>query len=204
MKNTNTQKLKGKDFVTVGIFTVIFMVVYLVVSMPFMPFIAVMFPLIGSICALFTAPIYMLLTYKVAKRGTVLLFATASGLLYVFMGYFYILPIGIITGILCEIILRKREYYRSFWHNAASYSVFSVLMFVSTTYIPIYVFGPEYYLQISSNNVESALIQIQFAQSPLWVIAAVVVTVVASIIGSLIGRKLLRKHFIKAGLISAQ
>ena len=204
MQKANAQKLRGKDFVTIGVFTVIFMVVYLVVSMPFMPFIAVMFPLIGSICALFTAPIYMLLTYKVAKRGTVLLFATASGLIYIAMGYFYILPIAIIAGILCELVLRKREYYRSFWHNAASYSIFSVMMFVATTYIPIYVLGSEYYLQVQSNNIESALIQIEFAQSPVWVIAAVVVTVAAAIIGSLIGRKLLRKHFIKAGLISAE
>ncbi len=204
MQKTNTQKLKGKDFVTIGIFSIIFFVVFLVVSMLVTPFIAVIYPFIGGICALFIAPVYMLMTYKVAKRGTVLLFATVVGLIYAIMGYVFMLPIIIVAGILCEVVLWKRETYRSFWHNAASYSVFSVLVFVATAYIPIYVFGTEYYMQVWSDSSETAAIHIKFAMSPLWVAVTVVVTVVAAIIGGLIGRRLLRKHFMKAGLISAE
>ncbi len=202
MQKTNTQKLRGKDFVTIGIFSILLMVVFIVVSIPFTPVMSVMYPFIGGVCALFTAPIFMLVTYKVAKRGTVLLCSIIISLIYVIMGYIYILPFGIIAGILCEAVLWKRENYRRFWPNAACFSVFSVLMYVGSTYIPIYIFGTDYYLKIQANNSESALLHIKFALSPLWAAVAVVTAVVAALLGCLIGRRLLKKHFIKAGLIS--
>ncbi|HOO28158.1 MAG TPA: MptD family putative ECF transporter S component [Lachnospiraceae bacterium] len=204
MKKTNTQKLMGKDFVTIGIFSILLMAVFIVVSLPFMPFLSVAYPLIGVASAIFTAPVFMLMTYKVAKRGTVFLCSTIISLLYVIMGYVYLLPFGIAAGMLCEAIVWKKGAYRSFWYNSASFSVFCVWLYLGSSFLPIYIFGTEYYKKLLSGNEESALVHIKFATSPLWAAGSVIITVIAAVIGCLIGRRLLKKHFIKAGVIAAE
>ena len=204
MRKKETQKFRGKDFVTIGIFTILLMVVFVIVSIPFTPFMAVIYPLIGVVSAIFTAPIFMLMTYKVAKRGTVLLCNVILGLIYLIMGYVYILPFGIVAGVLCEVFVWKQGAYRRFWPNTLSFAVFSLWLYVGSSFIPIYVFGTEYYKQLLSSNSESALVHIQFATSPLWVAITVLATFAAAVVGCLIGRRILRKHFIKAGLIYAE
>jgi energy-coupling factor transport system substrate-specific component len=204
MKNTAKQRLVGKDFVNIGVYTILLMVVTFIVSIPFAPFMSVTYPFMAGICALFSAPIFMLMTYKVAKHGTILLCTTVFGFIYTFMGHFYLLPMAFLAGILCEVVMWKQGTYRSFWHNVASFSIVSVLMFACATYIPIYIFGPEYYMNLASSNSEYALIQIQFAMSPLWASVTVVTAVFLAVVGCLIGRRLLKKHFMKAGLVSKE
>jgi energy-coupling factor transport system substrate-specific component len=203
MKNSTKQNLVGKDFINIGVYTVLLMVVTFVVSIPFMPFMAVTYPLMAGACALFSAPIFMLMTYKVAKRGTLLLCTVVFGIIYVFMGYVTVFPIAILSGLLCEAVMWKQGSYRSFRHNLVSFSIFSSLFYVGGTFIPIYILGPEYYMSLPSNS-SYFLIEIQYATSPLLATFTVVVTVVMAIVGCFIGRQLLRKHFMKAGLISKE
>jgi energy-coupling factor transport system substrate-specific component len=198
------QRLVGKDFINIGIFSVLILVIFLVVAIPFMPFLAVAFPFIGGISALVTAPIFMLMTHKVAKQGTILLCCTILALIYTFMGYVYLLPFGILSGLLCEAVMRKRGAYRSFWNNAVCFSIFSVMLFVLSCFLPIYIFGSAYYLNLLSNTAESAIVHIHYALSPLWVVFIVALTVVMAVVGCFIGRRMLKKHFIKAGLISSE
>ncbi|MCW4018163.1 MAG: MptD family putative ECF transporter S component [Candidatus Bathyarchaeota archaeon] len=204
MKNTTKQRLVGKDFVNIGIYSVLIFVVAMAVSMLFVPFIAVMYPFIAAVCAFFTAPIFMLMTYKVAKRGTVMLCMIIFSLFYVVMGYVYMLPFGIVTGLLCEAVLWKRGAYRNFWYNVAGFSVFSILGYVVCSVLPIYIFGTEYYLEMQSGINPAAAVYIQYALSPLWMAVAVITTFVMAFIGCLIGQRMLRKHFMKAGLISKE
>lgn len=203
MQKTNTQKLRGKDFMTIGIFSVLIMIISLVASALFIPFLSVTFPFVAGAMALFASPVYLLMSYKVAKRGTMILFTTVLGLIFAILGTVHMLPYAIITGIICEAVMWKRGSYRNFWHNTAGYTVFSVLFYVSSSYVPVYIFGSEYYVEhMVSNNAEAANIQAQFAFQPIWVAVAVVTAVAAALIGCLIGRRLLKKHFIKAGLIT--
>ncbi len=71
MKDSTKQSLVGKDFINIGVYTVLLMVATFVVSIPFMPFMAVTYPLMAGVCALFSAPIFMLMNYKVAKRWNI-------------------------------------------------------------------------------------------------------------------------------------
>jgi energy-coupling factor transport system substrate-specific component len=203
MKNAAKSGLIGKDLVNIGVYTVLIIIVTLIVSLPFAPFLSVMYPFVAGFCALFIAPIFMLLTYKVAKRGTLLVCSTIIALIYAVMGYVYLVPFGLLSGLLCEAVMWKRGVYRSFWHNVVSLSIFSIMLYVAGTFLPIYLFGSEYYLSLQAHNVSSAMIHIQYAMSPLWGAAIIVITVVMAIAGCFIGRRMLRKHFIKAGLISS-
>ena len=201
MKRESKPKLIGRDFVSIGIYSILIFILFIVVSLPFMPFMAVTYPFIGAVCAFFTAPVFMLMTYKVAKRGTILLSAVVMTLIYTIMGYVYLLPFGVVTGAICEAIMWKQGSYRKFWRTAAAFSAFSVLMYVGSTYIPIYILGSDYYLRVQSQNTDAAMLHIQFAMSPLWASVAVAVTVAMAIAGCVFGRRILKRHFIKAGLI---
>jgi energy-coupling factor transport system substrate-specific component len=204
MQNTMKQKLVGKDFVAIGVYSVLIFVVSIVVSMVFVPFAAVMYPFMAGFCALFTAPIFMLMTYKVAKRGTVLLCSTVYTLIYIVMGYVYLLPFGIVTGLLCEAVMWKRGAYRNFWYTVAGFSVFTGMVYVIGSFLPLYIFGTEYYLAMQSRISSDAAMYVQYALSPLWVTFAIALTVIMGFVGCLIGRQMLRKHFMKAGLISSE
>ena len=197
------QKLVGKDFVHIGIYSILIIVVFFVVSLPFFLFKAVTFPFEGGTCALFTAPIFMLMTYKVAKRGTILLSSTVIGLFTAFTtGYVHLIPFGILTGLLCEAVMWKQGSYRSLWHNATCFSIFSALLYTLSTLLPIYLFGTEYYLSL--NSASSATVYIQYALSPLLMTTTVAITIIMAIAGCLIGQRMLKKHFIKSGLISSE
>ena len=87
MNKSGKRNHRAKDLITIGICTVIMKVLYLVVFMPFMPIISVALPIVWGVCMLVSAPVYLLMTYKVAKRGTVLLFCTVMGLFNALMGY---------------------------------------------------------------------------------------------------------------------
>lgn len=201
MNNSERTTLVGKDFVAIGIYSALIFVIFVVVSLPFMPFMAFTYPFIGGVCAFFTAPVFMLMTYKVAKRGTILISVTVFVLVYALMGYVYLLPYGIITGVVCEAVMWKKGAYRNFWHNMGGYTVFSILMYIGSTYVPIYILGKGYYMTMQSQNTEAAALHIQFAFSPMWVAIAVGTAVFMSVAGCFIGRRILKKHFVKAGLI---
>ncbi len=200
MKNSAVQRLTGKDFVAIGIYSVLIRVIVTVVGMLFMPFMVVAFPFITGACVLVAAPVYLLMAYKVGKRGVMFLFCTIIGLTYVLMGAVYILPYMLIAGILCEAVMWKKGSYRSFWHNAASYSVYSVL-YLGAMYFPICVFGKEYFVQFGLTQ-EGTEILAKYVLTPSWAAISILITVLMALAGCLIGRRLLKKHFIKSGLVT--
>ena len=201
MNKSGKRNHRAKDLITIGICTVIMKVLYLVVFMPFMPIISVTLPIVWGVCMLVSAPVYLLMTYKVAKRGTVLLFCTVMGLFNALMGYIILLPFMLIAGIICELIMWKQGSYRSFWRNTVTYSIYSALSLVGS-YLPIYLYGNEYFAQAGFTG-ELAEVYSKYAMSPAWVSVAVIATMILAVIGCFIGRKLLKKHFIKSGIISA-
>ena len=107
----------------------------------------------------------------------------------------------LIAGIVCERIMWKQGSYRNFWRNTITYGIYSALSLVGS-YLPIYLYGNEYFAQAGFTG-ELAEIYSKYAMSPAWVSVAVIATMILAVIGCFIGRNLLRKHFIKSGIISA-
>ena len=68
------RRLGVKDLVTIGICGVLAMVINTVIGMILTPIYGFAYPVVGGVCALFSAPVYVLMSYRVAKRGTAVLF----------------------------------------------------------------------------------------------------------------------------------
>ena len=189
-------KLKGKDFITIGIFTVIYFVITSAVSMLgvmpiFIPLTAVLVPLVGGI------PM-MLYFSKVKKFGMVTILGLLIGLLMMLtgMGYFSIIT-GVLAGALADLLMKKSG-YASAKTDVLAHGVFS--LWVVGPFIPIIVTRESYAQMLLTWSTQEYVDQLMHYM-PNWILpVGAVAAFISGIVGGLIGRALFKKHFQRAGM----
>ncbi|MGO1853916.1 MAG: MptD family putative ECF transporter S component [Microbacteriaceae bacterium] len=194
-----TTRLGVRDVVTVAICAVIAMVIYTVVGMLLTPIYGPAYPLVGPICVLFTAPLWVLATYRAPKHGSALLFFLIIALINALPGYWYMLPYLLIGGLVCEAILWKKGSYQNNTLNSLAFVVFAVMNSIGT-FLPIWLFGPSYYEQLGQGEMGDLFTG--YAFSPLGVAIGVITGAILALVGHWLGRKMLTKHFVKAGIVT--
>ncbi len=157
-----TKKLNGKDLINIGIFTAIYFVVIMALAMLgfipiFMPTYSVLMPLFGGIP-------FMLFLTKVRKFGMVYIMTILMGLLMWLTGMsYYALVIGLVTGLISELILKKGE-YKSAKHAVIVHGVFS--LWIWSNYIPLFFFADKYWS--TRQNFGQEYIDALTKLMPLW------------------------------------
>lgn len=191
--------LKGRDLITVGIFTAL----YFVINFLFMlisglhPYLWVFMP---AIDALFAGIPFMLACAKVPKFGTVLIIGMVPSLIYFITGMFTPLILGLMLAscVVAEII-RAATRYESFAGNAVAYAVFGFGMCGSP--LPLWAFHDSFVAQIAGQGMGADyLTTLETAANPGMLVAMFAATFVAGLIGAYIARGMFKKHFVKAGL----
>ena len=82
----------------------------------------------AGFAAFVIGPTFVIAARKVQKRGTALLFWAVLGLVYAILGYGIMIPITLIAGIVCELIIGKYD-------NSKRIAIaFSVAMFIDSTH----------------------------------------------------------------------
>ena len=195
----NKTRLTAKDLILTGVLSIVMRIIGLIVGLPLMPLMAVAFPLVTGVFVLIPAPVYLIMANKVNKRGVMFVLCTVFGLTYLLMGFAYMIPYMLVAGVICEAIMWKQNSYRNILKNIIGYSVFSVL-FIFAALLPIYLFGAEYMIEYGE---EMMLMYERIAYSPLWTTVTLLTGAVMAAIGCLLGQIILKKHFIKSGIISA-
>ena len=125
-ENMRGKKLKGKDLITIGIFSAI----YFVINFAFMllgGIHPVLWMLMPGFIAVFAGIPFMLMVAKVQKLGAVFLMGLITALIYFVTGQFtlVILISMASTCILAEIV-RAVTKYNSFKGNSIAYVIFSL------------------------------------------------------------------------------
>ena len=192
-------KLKGKDLITIGIYTAI----YFVINFGFMlaGMIPVMWILMPSLIALFTGIPYMMICNKVQKAGAILIMGTITVLIYYATGQFttVILATFVVGCILAEII-RATTKYKSFVGNSLSFALFSIGMIGSP--LPIWLFKESFFAHIAELGMSKDYINaLESFTSPAVLIGVVILTLICSLAGALLAKRIMNKHFKKAGII---
>ncbi|RDY22072.1 MptD family putative ECF transporter S component [Criibacterium bergeronii] len=131
----NNKKLKGKDVITIGIFTAI----YFAINFGFMllgglhPLMWVLMP--GFIALVGSIP-YMIMVQKVKKTGAVIIMGVIVAIIYYLTGQFSLIIIAslAIASILAELI-RYLSKYDSYKGNSLSYAFFSLGMIGSPSQV---------------------------------------------------------------------
>ena len=134
--------------------------------------------------------------------GFVPIFLPILGALWSLMGLtgmgFWGVPMGLIFGVLGDLILKSGG-YKSAKKSLIGYAVFSLWMV--GTYIPMYFMVEDSWTSFAASFGEEYADQVM-AVMPMWSIVLVIAGIfVFAIFGGLLGKALLKKHFVKAGIV---
>ncbi len=189
-------KLKVKDLVTIGVFTVIYFVLMFSVGM--IGLVPILFLVYPTILGLVTGTPIMLFMAKVRKPWALFILGMISPLVMFAMGHTYVLPtISLIVMLLAELIRRKGG-YKSFKYEMISFAVFNTWICGSLMQM---LLAKKKYIELSmmmgKDYVQTLERLITYPNMVLVYIGAVL----GGIGGAYIGRKILKKHFIKAGIV---
>ena len=188
-------KLNAKDLINVGIYTAICAVLVCAIAMTGV--IPIMMVLLVVFVPLLTGIPYMMFLTKVKKFGMILIMNILMGLFMWITGMsYYALIVGIISGIIAELIYRAGG-YSSKWHGIFAFAVAGLYCWAN--YFGIF-FNSEAYFS-TRQNFGQDYIDAVTKMLPVWMCPVLlVVDFVFGIIGGWIGTKVLRKHFEKAGI----
>lgn len=199
--SSKPRALKGRDLITIGIFTALYFVVNFACMLVsgLHPYLWVFMP---AIDALLAGIPFMLACAKVPKFGTVLVMGMVPSLVYFVTGMFT----PLILGTMLASWPRRRSRARGDEITAASsatalaYAVFGFGMCGSP--LPVWAFHDSFMAQISSQGMGADyLATLEAAATPEMMIAMFATTFVCGLAGAYLARGMFRKHFVKAGLV---
>ena len=195
-KTNNGKMLKGRDLITVGIFSAINFAFMLMSG--FHPMIWILMP---ALIALFTGIPFMLMCAKVQKPGAVILMGLITGLLYFVTGQFtVVILVTFVIGCGLGEIARAVTKYNSFKGNTISFALFSLDMVGSP--LPIWIMRDSFLAQITEQGMPADYVAtLEVVSSPAMLIVMVVAPVVTAVIGAVIAKGMFKKHFTKAGIV---
>lgn len=200
-KAAKSGKLEIRDLITIGVFGSIIFGITLVTSM-IAGVTALSYLFIACGMGLFSAPIYFLATARSNKRFVSLLIWLVNGILWAIVGGYPVLAGMALSGVISEFILWKNG-YRSFWRLTAAYCI-GVLGYHLGAFSLLYLFTDQYIEKMSdlSSSLPADYVQTLVSAAKGWIgIAVLAIVIFCSLISSLVAGRILKKHFIKAGIV---
>lgn len=192
MKNN----LKIKDLVTIGVFAVIYFLVMFGVGMIGM--IPILFLIYPTILGIITGTIVMLFMAKVQKPWALFIFGMLTPLSMFAMGHTYVIAVHALVVIFIAEMIRRMGDFNSFKYNSFSFAIFNTWICGSLMQM---LWAKEKYIEMSmmmgKEYVDALEKLITYPHMALVYLGAII----GGLIGAYIGKLLLRKHFIKAGIV---
>ena len=187
-------KLTTKDLITAGAFGAIYLVLLTVLSsvLTIVPVLFLATPLIAGIIL---GTVYMLYATKVPRTGAIFVLAVLVGLI-TSMATIYPLIFAIVWGIIAEIITARK-------HNSAGALAASYCVFNLTSMGPFFalVLAKDAFLESCSAYYGAEYVAALDALTPSWIVVVLIALALAGgLLGGLFGRRVLKKHFVKAGI----
>lgn len=200
MKHTN--KLTVPDLISTGVFTALYFVLVAVATFSSV----VIFPgfnnvVLPAFCALISGSVYMLLVAKVQKFGAISIMGIVMGVFFMTSGHFIVsFAANIIMGIAADFVAKAGD-YKSKNGILASYVIFSYGLFGPV--LPMWFMKDAYVANLEARGKDASYVADLFAninQATFGI--AVVATLICALIGGWFGQKMIKKHFVKAGIVS--
>ena len=199
MKTTN--KLTVPDLISIGVFTALYFVLVTIATFSS----AALFPgfnnvVLPAFCALISGCVYMLLVAKLQKFGGISVMGIVMGLFFMTSGHFIIsFTANIVMGIVADFVAKAGN-YKSKKGLLASYVLFSYGLFGPV--IPMWFMKDAYVANLEARGKEASYIEELFANINMGTfVFAVIATLVCALVGGLFGQKMIKKHFVKAGIV---
>lgn len=193
-----TEKLRIKDLVTIGVFTVIYFVLFFVAGMVgIVPILYLAYPTLAGII---TGIVAMLFMAKVQKPWGLFLLGLICSLIVLAMGNTYIIVIHAVISMVIAELLRKKGEYKSFKYNMLSFAVFNTWI---CGFLMQILLAKDKVIELAETKgmrhdyIMKLITLLNFRSMILVYIGAIV----GGILGAYIGKVFLKKHFEKAGIV---
>ena len=193
-----TEKLRIKDLVTIGVFTVIYFVLFFVAGMVgIIPILYLAYPTLAGII---TGIVVMLFMAKVQKPWGLFLLGLICSLIVIAMGNTYIIVIHTVISMVIAELLRKKGEYRSFKYNMLSFAIFNTWI---CGFLMQILLAKDKVIELAETRgmghdyIMKLITLLNFRSMILVYIGAIV----GGILGAYIGKVFLKKHFEKAGIV---
>ena len=197
----NTNKLTIPDLISIGVFTALYFVLVTIATFSS----ALLFPgfnnvVLPAFCALISGCVYMLLVAKLQKFGGISVLGIVMGLFFMTSGHFIIsFAANIVMGMVADFVAKAGN-YKSKKGLLLSYVLFSYGLFGPI--IPMWFMKDAYVANLEARGKDATYIAELFANINMGTfILAVVLTLVCALIGGWFGQKMIKKHFVKAGIV---
>ena len=190
-------KLSVKDLINVGLFSVIYFIMFTISGiLGYIPICVVILPLIAGILG--GIP-FVLFTIKEQKFGAVTLMGVIAGLFTFLVGQTWLSVVfGLVFGLLADLIMRSGQ-YKSWTKNMLGYSVFT--LWTVGTMLPMWIMRETFFAGCRENGGTDAYINAVMKLTPNYMILVVIVlALVGGMLGACLGKSVLKKHFEKAGI----
>lgn len=195
--NKNPNKMNVKDLINTGLFTVLIALATMITS--FVGMLPFLMPFIPVFVGLVTGPIFMLYATKIKKPGMFFICELICGCLYAVTGHglWTILSYSV-GGLIGELFLRKGKYNSI---NGARYAISLASISCFGQMLPLYISRTAYEAMLLEQYGEEFTRQC-LAWMPMWSFFPILIlAVVFTYIGCTIGIHMLKKHFVKAGMV---
>lgn len=192
------KKLDVKDLINVGLFSVLILIFEFIGGM--IGFIPVLMPLVPCVGGLLSGPICMLFATKIKKAGMLLIEQIIIAIVFVAMGHGpWMFLTASVAGLLGELLLRKGN-YSSVKYARMAFSI--VGLSTMGNFIPIFLAREKYMEQLVQTGYGQDYAEKMMSVLPNWSLAPIAVLgILGAYIGCTIGIAILKKHFVKAGMI---
>ena len=157
-----------------------------------------MMPMLCVIVPILTGVPMMLFYTKVKKFGMISIFGLLVGVFLCVTGMgLWPLAFGVVFGVLADLVAKSGEYC-SAARTVLSNGLFNVLIFGN--YVTLYTDRASYFASRQSFG-EEYITTLDSLMQP-WTAPVLIATAfICGILGALLGKKLLKKHFVKAGIV---
>ncbi|MFT3985889.1 MAG: MptD family putative ECF transporter S component [Lachnospiraceae bacterium] len=194
------RRLNIKDLINVGIFTAVYFIIFMVSTMTsYIPVMLFAFTVVAAVLA--GIPIVLFLS-RVKKFGMVTIMCVLLGMIVLVMGYGIPgLGIAAVCGVVSDLLLMAGK-WKSWKGMLGAYIVMS--LWPMGTLIPIFIMGNAYFEgfreSLGDVYVQSA-IDIFNRISGGLILTIPASTMIAAVGGAYLGRAVLKKHFVRAGIV---
>lgn len=196
-----TNKLTVPDLISIGVFTALYFVLVTIATFAsvaiFPGFNNVVLP---AFCALISGCVYTLLVVKLQKFGGISVMGIVMGLFFMISGHFIIsFAANIVMGIVADCVAKVGKYKSKKW-IILSYVLFSYGLFGPV--IPMWFMKDAYVANLVARGKDADYIAELFANiNMVTFVLAVVATLICALVGGWFGMKMIKKHFVKAGIV---
>lgn len=195
----DNRKLNAKDFITLGIYNVIFIIVMLLAGITNLtPYTYLFYPFTGALLGGF---IFLMTVTKVPKRGSIVLMSLLM-IVYLFatgvQGMISAVSI-LIFSILAELILGNAR--KSSKRITIAYIVFSCWMSVGGEF-RMFVFPEDYFAEALQSGLDASYVDILRGMTSWgWWAVSIAAGLIGAFLGIVLAKALMKKHLQRAGVM---